>query len=93
MQAKGEGSIVGWISAKRPSRCTSHFDAKLGDVLTVRTPALWRWSRRSVPAAFRRCPFGRDAVAAATKSGSMAKKSAKPRSEADNGAKEQDLFE
>src|SRR5262252_8082732 len=32
-------SISGWASAKRPSLWTSHFAAKLGEVLTVSAPA------------------------------------------------------
>ena len=45
--------MSGWASANRPSRCTSHLAAKSGDVLTVRTPEVWRCTRRSVPTAIR----------------------------------------
>ena len=46
-------SIPGWASANRSSRCTSHLAAKSGEVLTVKTPEVWRCSRRSVPTAIR----------------------------------------
>jgi hypothetical protein len=39
-------SMLGWASAKRPRRCTSHLAAKFGDVVTVRTPALCRCAPR-----------------------------------------------
>ena len=45
--------MPGCASANRPRRLTSHLAAKSGDVLTVRTPELWRWIRRSVPTAMR----------------------------------------
>jgi hypothetical protein len=44
---------LGMASAKRPSRWTSHFAAKLGEVLTVSAPPLWRCSNRSVPSPMR----------------------------------------
>src|SRR3982074_871783 len=39
-------SISGWTSAKLPSRWTSHFAAKFGDVLTVSTPPPPAWRCR-----------------------------------------------
>ncbi len=46
-------STPGWAAAKVPSRCTSHFAAKLGEVLTVSTPLCSRRWMLWVPASRR----------------------------------------
>jgi hypothetical protein len=53
LQGRADPQIAGWVSAKRPSRWTSHFAAKFGEVLTVSAPPRWRCSNRSVPSPMR----------------------------------------
>jgi hypothetical protein len=54
MHRRGHAEInVGMYLDKPAEPMHEPFGGKIGDVLTVKTPEVWRWTRRSVPTAIR----------------------------------------